>query len=481
VMMNRVAEELTGWPQAEALGQPMEEVLSVIDEESQSASFQSRDTLSMSGLLVARDGTERAISNSMAPIRDSASKIVGVVIVFRDITEQRRREEERVRATKLESVGILAGGIAHDFNNFLTAILGNIALARLQIRGDHKVADLLARSEVASRQARELTQQLLTFSMGGSPVKKAASARELIEECAAFALRGSNVRCDTEIDDDAHVVEIDRGQISQVIHNLIINADQAMPEGGVIKIRAQNVHIEPLEVPSLELGDYVSIAITDHGIGIAAQHHEKIFDPYFTTKAKGSGLGLATSYSIVKSHQGLITVQSELGIGTTFTVYLPAAAASTLVAAPAEEMEVAVGSGRVLVMDDDLAVRTVTEEMLRHMGYEVQCAEEGGQLVRLYRQAYEEGHPFDLVIMDLTIPGGMGGGEAVARVLAINPQAPVVVSSGYSNDPIMGDFKRYGFRAVLRKPFDFNDLSHVIDEVRQTQPLTEEGKRTDEH
>ncbi len=473
VMMNQVAEKLTGWAQSEALGRPLEEVLELVvggDQGGQPMPFQNTDTVNTSGVLISRDGAERTISSSLAPIRDRHARMVGVVLVFRDITEDRRREEQRVRSTKLASISILAGGIAHDFNNFLTAILGNISLARLQLAEEgHKTTELLARSEIAARQARELTQQLLTFSMGDSPAKKIVSARKLIEECASFALRGSNETCEVSIDDQLDLVEVDKGQITQVIHNLIINADQAMPEGGTIEIRAKNVTLEVMEVASLKPGSYVAISVTDTGVGIGPSHLARIFDPYFTTKAEGSGLGLATAYSIVRNHQGLIQVASEAGSGATFTVFLPAATGEE---EEEEEWEDdvtfdAVESGRVLVMDDDRAVLAVTREMLLSMGYEVLCATEGEQMVELYRGARDEGNPFDIVIMDLTVPGGMGGEEAIARLLAIDPKARVIVSSGYSDDPILGDFASHGFRAVLRKPFDFKDLSQVLDEIRR--------------
>jgi len=474
VLMNQVAESLTGWSQSEALGRPLEDILEVIAGEGPNGeplAFQNRDTVNTSGILITRDGAERTIATSLAPIRDRSSRIVGVVLVFRDITEERRREEERIRSTKHESIAILAGGIAHDFNNFLTAILGNLSLARLQLAEEgHKTAELVARGEMAARQARELTQQLLTFSMAGSPAKKVVAARKLIEECASFALRGSNVSGDVSIDQDLDLVEVDKGQITQVIHNLIINADQAMPEGGMIDIRARNVVVEDSEVPSLEPGRYVAISVSDSGCGILPVHLERIFDPYFTTKAEGSGLGLATAYSIVRNHQGLIHVDSEPGAGATFTVYLPAASGQEGEEEEEWEDDVtleAEGSGRILVMDDDPAVLAVTRDMLLGMGYEVLCASDGGKMIELYQGAHEEGNPFDIVIMDLTAPGGMKGEAAVARLLAIDSKARVVVSSGYSNDPILGDYARHGFRAVLRKPFDYKDLSQVLEEIRR--------------
>lgn len=331
VLINKIAEKLTGWIQEEAIGRPLREVFHIINEKTrlpcENPVEKVLETGGIVGLanhtaLIARDGTERMLADSGAPIRDKEGKIIGVVLVFRDITEQKKMEEELLKASKLDSVGLLAGGIAHDFNNILTAILGNISLAKMDKNLD-EIFERITQAEKACLRVRDLTQQLLTFSKGGAPVKRVASIAELIRDSAIFALRGSNVRCDFSMPADLWPVEVDEGQISQVINNLVINAQQAMPAGGGIQVRCENIRVERGLALPLEKGEYVKISIEDHGVGIPKEYLQKIFDPYFTTKQKGSGLGLTTSYSIIKNHDGIITVESEVGVGTTFGVYLP--------------------------------------------------------------------------------------------------------------------------------------------------------------
>jgi PAS domain S-box-containing protein len=389
---------------------------------------------------------------------------VGVQGVARDITERKRMEEELLKARKLESIGLLAGGIAHDFNNILLGILGNLSLAKMEARLGDKVLERLTAAEKAALRAKDLTQQLLTFSKGGAPIKKAASMAELIKDSAEFVLSGSNVQCHCQIPDNLWSVEVDEGQISQVIQNLLINADQAMPEGGTICVRAKNVTLDADHALRLTPGNYITVSIEDHGIGIPAEHLPKIFDPYFTTKQKGSGLGLATAYSIIKKHDGTITVESGLGSGTTFTIYLPASNARLPATTPVKR-EPMVGQGRILVMDDEEVIREVASQMLSFIGYEVELAKDGAEAIKLYRSATENGAPFDAVIMDLTVPGGMGGKEAVKRLREIDPQANVIASSGYSNDPIMADYATYGFDGVVAKPYRLEELSKVVHHV----------------
>ncbi len=379
----------------------------------------------------------------------------------RDITEKRKLERELLKVAKLESIGILAGGIAHDFNNILTAILGNISIARLYSRSEEKVFDRLTEAEKACLRAQGLTQQLLTFSKGGAPIKKVSDISSLIEDSSRFALIGSNVRCEFSIEAGLWPVEVDEGQIGQVINNLIINADHAMPEAGLIHVLAQNVTVP--ETPSLPLnpGRYVHISIRDQGCGIPRELLSQVFDPYFTTKQKGSGLGLATSYSIIKNHGGLITVDSELGIGTVFHIYLPA----DLQREPEqpETVEQAIsGHGKVLLMDDDDSIRLLAGEMLSMMGYEILTARDGAEAIELYRTAMKSDRPFNAVILDLTVPGGMGGKETIERLTRIDPKVKAIVSSGYSNDPIMADHEAYGFVGVVAKPYTTKQLTETL-------------------
>jgi PAS domain S-box-containing protein len=381
-----------------------------------------------------------------------------------DITEHMKMEEELIKAQKLEAVGLLAGGIAHDFNNLLMAITGNIELAKMFARPGDSVYEKLTEAERAALRARDLTQQLLTFSRGGQPVRKAASIAELIRESARFSLRGSNVRCELSLPDDLMPVEVDEGQMSQVVNNLIINADQAMPDGGIIAIQCRTVDIGSRDGLPLKAGKYVHLSIKDQGIGIPREHFSKIFDPYFTTKQKGSGLGLATTYSIIKQHDGYITLESVLGAGTTFHLYIPASKGQGKAGAVKDDGPVP-GNGKILVMDDDEAIRDVTGAMLRKLGYETVPANEGAEAIDLYEKARKSGEPFDAVIMDLTIPGGMGGREAIRKLLEIAPDAKAIVSSGYSNDPIMADYAAYGFAGVVGKPYKLKELSETVFRV----------------
>jgi PAS domain S-box-containing protein len=408
---------------------------------------------------------ERRLQVSYYPLRDDGDDVTGVVAIIRDITEKRKMEEELLKAQKLESIGVLAGGIAHDFNNILTAILGNISLARMYGDPD-KISEKLAEAERASIRAKDLTQQLLTFSRGGAPIKEAASIVELLKDSATFALSGSNVGCEFSIPDDLWPVEIDEGQMNQVINNLIINAKHAMPEGGIVRVRAENVTVGAKHALPLKDGECVKVSIDDHGIGIPKEHLQRIFDPYFTTKQEGSGLGLATAYSIVKNHDGHITAESQVGVGTTFHIYLPASPEKVVMKGEKEAKEKPImGAGRVLVMDDEELVRDLVSDMLTNIGYKATAATDGTEAIELYRKSRESGYPFDAVILDLTIPGDMGGEEAVQRLREIDPEVKAIVSSGYSNDPIMADFRKYGFSDVIAKPYRTRELSQVLHRV----------------
>ncbi|HAS17630.1 MAG TPA: hypothetical protein DCR39_07050 [Nitrospiraceae bacterium] len=387
--------------------------------------------------------------------------IVGVGI---DISEQKKMEEELIKAQKLDSIGLLAGGIAHDFNNILTAVLGNISLSRFSLKPEDDIYNKLYEAESGLLKAQALTRQLLTFSKGGEPMKKTLSLGHVIKEATDFALRGSNVKCVYTIAEDLRSVEADEGQISQVIHNLIINADQAMPQGGNITIRCDNVTIDTEDSLPYKKGDYLRVSIEDIGIGIPREHFQKIFDPYFTTKQKGSGLGLSTAYSIIKRHDGVITVDSTLGIGTTFHIYLPVSEREVATEITGEKVLVS-GKGKILLVDDEVMIRKVTGEILCYIGYKVEFAADGLEAIDLYKRGMEEGKPFDLVIMDLTIPGGMGGVETIKELQRLDPDVMAIVSSGYSDDPILSDYEKYGFKGVAAKPYKVTELSHIIYDV----------------
>jgi len=387
--------------------------------------------------------------------------VIGTLL---DVTRRKRMEEELLKTQKLESLGVLAGGIAHDFNNILTAISTNISMAKLYGDLEEDISEMLGDAEKASVRAKNLTQQLLSFSRGGAPVRRTVSIVKTLQEHTEFALSGSNVKCEYSIAKDLRQVEADEGQIGQVIHNLVINAKQAMPEGGVIKVGAENVPADRLENMPLKPGNYLRISITDHGVGIPERHLQSVFDPFFTTKQKGSGLGLTSAFTIVKNHDGHLHVDSEVGVGTTVRVYLPASNERTSSREETRGRPLQ-GQGRVLLVDDEEIIRAAASEALTRLGYDVRLAADGAEGAGIYEQAMKEGHPFDVVLLDLTIPGGMGGKEAVRELLRIDPNAKVIASSGYSNDPVMADYRTHGFREVIAKPYRIDDLSEVLHKV----------------
>ncbi|HYP17186.1 MAG TPA: ATP-binding protein, partial [Opitutus sp.] len=386
--------------------------------------------------------------------------------VIRDQLEKEkaaRLEAALARASKLESLGVLAGGIAHDFNNLLTVIIGNVSLARLDHKIDTETVHWLSESERAALWARDLTQQLLTFAKGGEPMRAATRLPDVVREAAQFALHGSKIRCDFEIAPDLWPADVDKGQIGQVVHNIIINASQAMPGGGQIRVVLRNDVIEEPRA-GLVPGRYVKLSFTDTGAGIGPEVLPRIFEPYFTTKKQGSGLGLATVYSIVKKHDGHIEVCSKLGIGTTFHVWLPGAThppeRNAAEATAAQPMQ-----GRVLVMDDEESIRQLATAVLKRMGFDVTAVEDGARVVNEYATASAAGRPYDLVILDLTVPGGMGGAEAMEKLRAANPDVVAIVSSGYSSDPVMANHAAYGFRGRVPTPYAADDLARAVEQV----------------
>jgi signal transduction histidine kinase/CheY-like chemotaxis protein len=419
--------------------------------------------------LLARSGEEKSIATSCAPILDRNGRLLGAVAVFRDVTQQLKVDEELRKRQKLESIGILAGGIAHDFNNILTGTLGNLHLARQSLSRDRDPGKYLAGIEEATERARGLTQQLLTFSKGGAPVKKAMNVANLVRESATFPLRGCKSVVEFSVPDDLWNCEVDEGQIAQVIGNLVINADQAMAKGGRIRISVENMIVGPGDTILLSSGRYVRISVTDEGKGIPPENVSKLFDPYFSTKPDGTGLGLATSYSIIKNHSGQIAVESEDGAGSTFHIYIPATnkevpeSASMALSASAKH-------ARILIVDDDPVIRNIVSEMMTDLGYEVQVAEEGSAAVDMYRQAIQTGARFDVVILDLTIPGGVGGRDAAAMLLEIDPDARCIVSSGYSNDPVMADYRNFGFLGIVSKPYRIESLVETVNSVLSQEP-----------
>jgi len=386
---------------------------------------------------------------------------------FRDISERKAVEEERLKVRKLESVGVLAGGIAHDFNNILAAILGNVSLSLAYTNQDDKRFPLLKELEKASLRARDLTQQLLTFSKGGEPVKELTSVTEIIRESASFILRGSNVRCDFDFADNLWNAEVDAGQISQVIQNIVVNARHAMPDGGVVTISCRNIIPTPAMSEVLAGQTCLEISLCDNGPGISPELLDRIFDPYFTTKKDGSGLGLAITHSIIRKHKGAISVQSSPGNGTRFTILLPAIDIIPPAKHTWEQTLPHTEAGTVMVMDDEKPVRDITRHLLSHLGYSVITVADGNEAIDIYQHNLTNGNRIDIVIMDLTIPGGMGGREAAEKILSMDPTARLIVSSGYSHDPIIANYTMFGFRGFLSKPFHLKDLQQALEQTLQ--------------
>jgi two-component system cell cycle sensor histidine kinase/response regulator CckA len=408
------------------------------------------------------EGVMLYVETKAFPIRDETGAVTSVIETLNNITERHLLQEERLKTQKLEAVGLLAGGIAHDFNNLLQAIFGYISMARITFDERGKCLSMLEQAEKALHLAVNLTTQLLTFSKGGQPVKKTISLPPLIESGVKFALSGSRVNYRIEVEENLRNVEVDEGQIGQVIQNIVLNADQAMPLGGTIIIAAKNVKMPQTgRTGPLPEGQYVQIAIQDSGIGIPAQYLPKIFDPYFSTKEKGSGLGLATSYSIIRSHGGVIEVSSQAGKGSTFIIYLPAVDGAPEIRT-VETPTPSARSARILVMDDQEMVRNIASEMITAVGHEAALANNGESAVEQYAAARSAGRPFDIVILDLTVPGGMGGKEALEKIRAIDPAVKAIVSSGYSDDAIVADFRKYGFSASLGKPYQVQELMKTL-------------------
>lgn len=415
---------------------------------------------------VKKDGKIWYASSSWEPIVDEKGEFEGFVLQTIDISDRKIMEEEIAKAQKLESIGILAGGIAHDFNNFLTGIIGNISLAKLKLDPKDEVYEILTESEKAAQSAKSLTHQLLTFSKGGVPIKEKAKIEELIRESANFVLVGSNVKCEFDFQKDLWEVHIDKGQMNQVINNIILNASESMPRGGNITIKAENTEIGRHGKIPLEKGKYVKVTIRDTGIGILREHLPKIFDPFFTTKQRGSGLGLSTVFSIIQKHKGFVYADSESGIGTSFHIYLPAVVEPKKKTEPEEEKQkFAQYEGRVLIMDDKSFIRKAAQRALNLFGFEVNGAEDGEEAITLYKEAMEKGTPYNVVILDLTIPGAMGGLKTLKELRKINPEVKAVVSSGYSDDPVMADHVKFGFNSIIKKPYEYTELAEVVKKL----------------
>ncbi|MBI5904881.1 MAG: response regulator [Deltaproteobacteria bacterium] len=461
LLMNRIAEIITGWPSREAMGKPVGEVIP-LDFPVGGAAPPAGAPARAFRTRVSRIGEERLIEAVDTPVLDRSGKAAGSVLVIRDVTEKERVEDELLRGKKLESLGVLAGGIAHDFNNLLTGILGNISLAKEMVDPGKRAQKRLEEAERAALKAKDLSTRLLAFSRGGKPIRKEISAEEALRDAIDLALRGTGVRAEFRIAQGIWAVTADAGQLGQVFHNLAINAAEAMPAGGILRVSMENARVREGEVPHVMAGSYVKIVMADEGSGIPADILPKIFDPYFTTKAAGSGLGLTTCYTILKNHGGNIFADSAIGAGTTFRIYLPATGEVPRDVRPDPTVAALPGNGTVLLMDDEELVLDVVGEMLTQLGYTPVFSRHGEEAISKYEEASRGPGAYDLVILDLVIPGGMGGKETAARILEKHPDARIVVSSGYSNDPVMAGYKEHGFVGVIAKPYRLGDLSQVL-------------------
>ena len=477
--LNNAAETLCGLSSAEAASLPVEEFYRRAGAQPRRQADNPVRAVLASGMraaphdpahLQAPGRQELVIADNAAPIADASGGMTGAVLVFHDITDRHRAAEELQKAGRIESLGVLAGGIAHDFNNLLTAMLGNLSVARSGGDLPMRAVDALGRAEKACWRARDLTGQLLTFARGGDPVRKTMALLPVLEQATRGATQNTGVQLHHHFEPDLPTVEADEDQLQQVFHNLALNAVQAMPGGGSLHVDVSLV-AAPEDLGALEeaggapAGAYVEIRMRDTGAGIAAEHLSKIFDPFFSTRTNGTGLGLAIAYSIIRKHDGVIRVESKPGAGATFTLYLPVSpsAASVSRERPAERGGRA--GGRVLFMDDDPDIRDLAGAILGLIGYEATLTCEGNETLTVYQQARGEGRPFAAVILDLTIPGGMGGKETIRRLREIDPGVRAIVSSGYSNDAVIADFRAHGFMAMVAKPYRMEDLSRVLTEA----------------
>lgn len=411
------------------------------------------------------DGKHLWLSTSKVPLRDTNDAIVGLLGTYEDISHRKQTEEKLLKVQKLESLGRLAGGIAHNFNNILMTIMGNISFAKMEVSTTDKIYERLTNAENGCLKAKDLCQQFLTFSKGGPLVREATPAHLVIKANSQLALSGTKSLCTYTLPEDLWNIYADADQIGQVLTNILINADQAMPNGGIIDVCAVNVNLENGNTFGLKKGNYVKVSVQDQGTGIDSMSLNKVFDPYFSTKEDGNGLGLSSAYSILKKHEGCIVVEDTSQTGSTFTFLIPAANPQISPTLKATDSAITRGSGHILIMDDDKAILNAVEAMLDHLGYSSQSVENGEEALTAYMQACKKGSPFDLVIMDLIVPGAMGGEEAAQKLITLDPQVKLVVSSGYSRDPVMADYQKYGFSGAMVKPYRLEELSLLLQKI----------------
>ena len=470
VLLNPEAERLTGRVQADALGLPVDSVLRLQDPATRAPIDGLVDRVLRTGLPVppgrrtvalSTTGAERIVSDTAAPIRGSGGDVEGVVLALRDVTSEEARSMEAERASRMTGLGALAGGIAHDFNNLLTCILGNLQLARILARGPGLITRLEA-AEQAAGSARSLTQRLLAFARGGAPIRHAIDLADLLRETVTVALARTSSRPEFDISPALWPAHVDEKQMAQVLRSLVENAAEAVPTGGVVRVAARNLaHLEDV-VGGPQPGQWVVVEVSDDGPGIPPDLLPHVFDPFVSTRTAGAGLGLATAWAVVQRHGGHIVVRSAPDSGTTVRFTLPAVEPDVVAVEPVERRR---GSARILVMDDDPMMRATLEALIEALGCQIVTTEDGAQAVEAYREALEAGRPFDAVILDLTVPRGMGGRRAVRLLRELDPQVRAIVSSGYSNDPVMARAAEHGFVGVLPKPYTLDELRDTLASV----------------
>lgn len=489
VLINEIAEKIMGCLQKDAVGKYFLDVLLFMDSKNRElferhfndlVKLQTNTIFEKELKIVSPKKSEILIMTCLSPIKGKNEEVSGAVLVLRDVTEKKRIEDEIQRMSKLESIGLLAGGIAHDFNNMLTGITGNISLAKIFMQSENvKSIEKLEEAEKALIKAKQLTQQLLTFSKGGVPVKKIGSLRETILESVSFALRGANIKAEIDIAEDLWNLEYDEGQIDQALNNLVINASQSMPNGGIIKVVCKNVKIANDNSMPLKRGNYILIKVSDRGNGIPKEIQNKIFVPYFTTKEKGHGLGLATTYSIISKHEGYIKFETKEGKGTTFYIYLPSLEKfnkeieqTTTSKATNSDSSYDLAGKKILIMDDDELVRGVIGNLFQMFDSSPLLASDGEEAIEIYKKESSENHKIDLVLTDLTVQGGMGGKDLINELLKIDPNVKAIVISGYYNDPVMANFEDFGFKGVIQKPFEMEDLISEVKRVLNDETVS---------
>lgn len=467
--MNGIAEDITGWTMEQSGGKNLNQIFKIINESTLEEIENPIEVVLRKGsavssnshtLLISKNGNRVPIDNSASPIKSENGDIQGVVMVFHDLTEKKKLQEKLMKKQKLESLGVLAGGIAHDFNNILTAVMGNISISMLSLNTDSVIFDNLSKAEKACKRASELSNQLITFSKGGSPLKKTINIAELLRDCVQLVLNTRDIKYTLDIKGESLKVQAQRSQLTQVISNILINSVESISTGGLIKISLDTVDLDSDSEPGVK-EKFIRISIEDNGTGIDKESIGKIFDPYFTTKNSGSGLGLAIVNSVIEQHGGSIEVDSNPGGGTKFTIYLPASDQQLVTESPYSS-KLMTGRGKILVMDDEPQVRELTQNVLRQVGYEVQICSDGKEVIEKYVRAANSDSKFDLVILDLIVPQGMGGIETVEKLLDFDPHVSVIAMTGYTTNNIKTEYLDYGFKGFTQKPYDIKELSELV-------------------